>query len=294
MSKTAVVTGITGQQQSAVARAFHKRGWDVRGAARNSENTALGETRAGDLETGGGLAEAFDGADIVAFTLPQDHRGGVMPKMARNVATAAKAAGVGRVILNMAGTVDEASDRPLFRDMRAALDAFREGGVASTVLQPTVYMDNLLAPWSLPGIVDDGVLVYPAPQDAPISWLSHKTLGDFFVAGAEREETAGQAYRIGGPEALTGGDLVRILSERLGKAITYQRIPLEAFAAGLDNALGAPAGTRVASIYARLDHEPRAMDVGDEAARALGVTPEPFADFAARQDWRLPQHATET
>ena len=32
---------------------------------------------------------------------------------------------------------------------------------------------------------------------------------------------------------------------------------------------------------------PRAMDVGDGAARALGVTTERFAEFVARHDWRL-------
>ena len=178
--------------------------------------------------------------------------------------------------------------------MRAARGTIRDGDVASIVLQPTAYMDNLLAPWSLSGILNDGILAYPAPREAPISWLSHRTLGDFFVAAAKSEEAAGQTYRIGGPEALTGNDLVRILGERLGKTIAYHRIPLDAFAAGLDDVLGAPAGERVASLYARLDHEPRAMDSGHDAARVLGVTPEPFVDFVARQDWRLPGPADQT
>lgn len=293
MSRIVAIPGIAGQQQGAVARTFKARGWEVRGVTRTPRQTEFGETHHGDLETGARLAESFEGAQVVAFTLPQDHRDGMMVQMARCVAGAAKAAGVRRVILNLAGSVDENSDLALFTDMRAARDVICDARVESTVLQPTIYMDNLLAPWSLPGIVKDGVLAYPAPADAAISWLSHRTLGDFFVAAAEREDAGGEVYRIGGPEALTGNDLVNMLGERLGKPISYQRIPLDAFASGLNAAIGPPAGDRIASLYARLDAEPRAMDVGDMAVRALGVAPETFAQFVARQDWRLPESAAD-
>ncbi|MFN3592921.1 MAG: SDR family oxidoreductase, partial [Thermaurantiacus sp.] len=245
------------------------------------------ETRAASLETGEGLTGAFQGADVVAFTLPQDHRDGAMSRMARNVGFAAETAGVGRIVLNLAGTLDESSDLPLFREMRAARDAIEGSGVPSVVLSPTVYMDNLLAPWSLPGIVRDGVLAYPAPPEAPISWLSHKTLADCFVAAAERDEAVGQVFRIGGPEALTGHEVARLLGDRLARSVTYQRIALPGFAAGLNDAFGPPAGDRIASLYALLDEAPRAMKVGDEAAGVLGVTPERFEDFVGRHAWTL-------
>ncbi|MFN3641881.1 MAG: SDR family oxidoreductase [Gemmobacter sp.] len=287
MSRTAVVTGISGQQQGAVARAFRNLGWQVRGIARGVGTDNAGETCVANLDTGEGLGDAFKGAAVVAFTLPQDHRDGAMSRMAHNVGLAARAAGVRRLVLNLAGTIDETSDLPLFREMRAARDAIQGCGVPSVVLSPTVYMDNLLAPWSLPGIVGDGVLAYPAPPDAPISWLSHKTLADFMVAAAERDEAAGQSIRVGGPAALTGHDLARVLGERLARSVTYRRIPLVGFAAGLNDAFGPPAGDRIASLYALLDEEPRAMEVTADADRVLGVRPERFEDFIARHDWTL-------
>lgn len=207
--------------------------------------------------------------------------------MARNVGLAAEAEGVGRIVLNLAGTLDETSDQPLFRELRAARDAILGSGVPGTVLSPTVYMDNLLAPWSLPGIVRDGVLAYPAPPDAPIAWLSHRTLAEFVVAAAQRGAAAEKVFRIGGPQALTGEDIARLLGQRLGRSIRYQRIPLVGFAAGLNKAFGPPAGDRIASLYALLDEEPRAMDVSDEAAGILGVTPERFENFVARHPWTL-------
>ncbi|MFN3613226.1 MAG: SDR family oxidoreductase [Rubrimonas sp.] len=288
MCRTVVVTGIAGQQQGAAARAFHAGGWRVRGIARSGTAGDGDETRAANLETGEGLTDAFKGAEVVAFTLPQDHRDGAMSRMARNVGLAAETAGVRRLVLNLAGTLDETSDLPLFREMRAARDAIQGRTVPSTVLSPTVYMDNLLAPWSLPGIVRDGVLAYPAPPDAPISWLSHKTLADFMVAAAERDDAVGKMFRIGGPQALTGHEIARLLGERLARSVTYQRIQLAGFAAGLNEAFGPPAGDRIASLYSLLDEHPRAMAVGDEPARALGVKPERFEDFVAGHAWTLP------
>jgi uncharacterized protein YbjT (DUF2867 family) len=200
---------------------------------------------------------------------------------------AAARAGVGRLALNTAGTVAEEADGPLFADMRAARDAVREGGAPFVLLQPTVFMDNLLAPWSLPGIVEHGVLAYPAPETASISWLSHRSLADFVFAAATHPEAAGRDLRIGGPEALVGEALCTQLAKHLGRPIHYQRIPLDGFAAGLDQAFGPPAGQRIASLYARLDREPDAMAIDPAASAFLGVTPESFAAFTARSRWEL-------
>lgn len=242
-----------------------------------------------DLDTGAGLEAAMAGADAAILTLPQDHRTGAMPRIAENVAKAAAKVGVGRLILNTAGTIDEVSTAPLFADMRAARDAVREAGAPFVVLQPTVFMDNLRAPWSLPGIVEHGVLAYPAPENARISWLSHSSLADFVFAAATHGDAAGRDLRIGGPEALLAGDLSTRLGKRMGHPIQYQRIPLDGFAAGLDQAFGPPAGQRIASLYARLEQEQNAMAVELASTAFLGVMPETFAAFVSRHHWSIPK-----
>lgn len=286
MTGTVTIVAVTSAQQAAVAARFAAAGWTVRGTSRTARPGPAGDTVVADPESGAGLAVAMAGADVVAMTLPQDHRAGAMPQFARNVAQAALAAGVGRLVVNLAGTIAEAADEPLFRDMRAARDAVRDSGVPFVVLQPTIFMDNLQAPWSLPGIAGAGVLAYPAPAEARISWLSHRTLADFVFAAAVHPDAAGRELRIGGPEALTGEALCAALGAAVGRPVAYQRIPLAAFAAGLDEAFGAPAGQRIASLYARLDAEPGAMAVDGESARLLGVSPESFEAFVARHNWR--------
>lgn len=159
----------------------------------------------------------------------------------------------------------------------------------SVILQPTVFMDNLRAPWSLPGIVGEGVLAYPAPEDARISWLSHKSLADFVVAAAALRDDASYDLRIGGPEALTGIELAAILSEALARPITYARIPLDAFAAGMNRAIGAPAGDRLASFYRGVEARPDWLAVGSAEQFPLHVEPESVAQFVARHDWLPPE-----
>lgn len=289
MSGTVTIIAITGAQQNAIATAFAEAGWAVRGTSRTASATSHGPAVIADPDSGSGLAAALDGSDVAVLTLPQDHRSGAMPRIAENVAKAAAAAGVQRLVLNTAGTIAEDGIEPLAIDMRAARDAVKSGAVPSTILQPTVFMDNLLAPWSLPGITGQGLLAYPAPETAPISWISHRSLAAYVYAAATQPDAVGRDLRIGGPEALGGAELCERLGQRLGRPITYQRIPLDGFAAGLDHAFGPPAGQRIASIYARLDADAAAMAVDPASTSFLGVAPESFASFAARHDWSPPR-----
>jgi uncharacterized protein YbjT (DUF2867 family) len=274
--KKVVVTGIGGLQQTAIAAAFRAAGWTVGGTSRTA---GVGVVVA-DLESGAGLTEAFQGADVVAFTLPQDHREGVTLRMAKAVVQAASRAGVGRIVLNTAARIDEASPLGVFAAMRAARDVITAGPVPAVVLQPIVYMDNLLAPWSLPGILA-GTLAYPAPEDARIAWLSHRSLADAVVAAATLD-VAGQGFAIGGAAALSGADLTATLARHLGHPVGYFRIPLADFAAGLNQTFGAPAGDRIAELYSLLEAHPGAMADGAEGMARLGVVPETFDAFVAR------------
>lgn len=280
MAGLAVVTGVNGAQQAAVAQAFADSGWTVRGTARAPDGKAGFEVRPADLHDASALRAAFDGADVVAFTLPQIHTPGAMTAMTEAVAEAAAAAGVARLIVNLGGTMHEDGDDSFSMDLKAARAAALASAAPATVLQPTVFMDNLLAPWIAPAIVGEGVLAYPAPVAARISWLSHRSLGAMVVATAAQPDLAGRELRIGGPEALTGDELAAILAAHLRRPVAYQRLPLAHFAAGIDQAFGPPAGERLASIYARLDVEPDAMAVAADGE--LGVRAETFAAFVER------------
>jgi uncharacterized protein YbjT (DUF2867 family) len=83
------------------------------------------------------------------------------------------------------------------------------------VLRPTVYLGNLLAPWSVEGL-RTGVLSYPAPAEAAMSWMSHQSLGDW-VAAVARAGLRKTDIRIGGPQALDGAGLAAAFAKALGR-----------------------------------------------------------------------------
>ncbi len=117
MTGTILIPSITGAQQAAIAEGFRTASWRVRGTSRRA-----GADHVADPESGEGPADAIAGCDAVAMTLVQDHRDGAMPRIVERVANAAREAGVRRLVLNTAASIDEGSDDALFRDMRAARD----------------------------------------------------------------------------------------------------------------------------------------------------------------------------
>lgn len=271
------IPAASGAQSQAIAAAFEAAGWEVRGTRRDPQARFPA-----DLETGEGLDRAFAGADAVVLTLPQDHRPGAMARIASKVAREAARASVARVVLNVAARIAEGSEAGVFQAFRAARAAVTDGDVPSVVVQPAVYMDNLLAPWSLPAIAA-GALAYPAAPDARVAWLSHRTLAEA-VIGAATADVVGQDIAIGGAP-LSGGEMAATLGARLGHPVAYAPIPLDGFAAGLNASFGPPAGDRIAEGYAYLASHPRAMEDGIEGLARLGVTPESFEDFVARSRW---------
>lgn len=190
------------------------------------------------------------------FTSALDYRTGARERMAKAVVAAAERAGAGRLVLKHSG-------------VSAVLRRVREivlgGRTPAVILQPTVYMDNLRAPWALPGIVRDGVFAYPIPPDLRVSWISHQTLGEY---AATADGVTGRVFNIGGPTALTGVEVAALLSARAGRPVRFLTIPLNEFAAGLNAAFGPPAGDDIADLY-RFAAEHQDALVSESAAAAV-------------------------
>lgn len=94
-------------------------------------------------------------------------------------------------------------------------------------------MDNLASPWAAPSIVHQNTLAYPLPEAQKISWISWDDMAACVVAALKHPEYAGQSFRVGGSQTLTGRQLAEIFSIHLGNPISYYPVPLDDFAAGL-------------------------------------------------------------
>jgi uncharacterized protein YbjT (DUF2867 family) len=283
----AVITSAAGAQGSAIGRAFEEAGYRVVRLVRAArpDNPGLVAVSMDDPDA---LARALDGADVLAFTSPIDHRPGARERLAETMARAAQRAAVGRIVVNTAAAVPDGLHRPVSDTLRTVKAAFTDSAVPTAVVEPTCYMENLSAPWAAPAIVE-GVLAYPAPRHARIAWISHATLGAFAVAAAGRAIPGGRCFEIGGPEALTGDAVAERLGRAIGRPVRYEELPLATFAAAINAANGAPAGDDIADYYRHLAANPDALARDGATATELGVTAEPMAQWAARQDWPAPR-----
>ena len=261
----AFIPAITGAQSQAIAEALRSAGWDVEGSSRTDE---------------GDPYKRAANADLLVMTVPQDHRPGVMSAFVDEWTKAAIEGEIGRVLLNVGGTPGPAEAHPFFAELHAMEHRVAGSGLPYVILRPTVYLDNLAAPWAADGLAA-GTIAYPAAPDAEVSWMSHRTLGAWVVAVASGAAD-GETLSIGGSKALTGAALAQEIGAGMGRALTYQPIPPEGFAQGMNAVMGAPAGDRLASIYSWLESHPFSMRVDGAEAKRLGVPLETAREFAAR------------
>lgn len=261
----AFIPAITGHQSGAIAHALREAGWDVSGSSRSDPNDPR---------------EAAAGAQLLVLTIPQDHRPGAMTGFVDYWVEAAQSRSVERIVLNLGGTPGPAEEHPFFADLHDARDRVAQSGLPFVVLQPTVYLDNLAAPWARDALAA-GTIAYPAAPDAPVSWLSHRTLGAWVVAVADGRAD-GRTVAIGGPQALTGADLAREIGRGLGRDLRYVAVAPGDFANAMNALLGEPAGGRLAAIYEWHARMPDSMKVDPALARDYQVELESAASFATR------------
>lgn len=297
-SPIAVVTSASGLQGGSIIRRLVEAGYLVRGLTRNkaqiAQIKALGALPVVvDFTDLTRLVQVCDQAEVVVFTAPIDHRPAVREQLAEKVAKAAQQAQVNRIVFNSAADIFEDYARPVSQVLKALRGRLQASDISVVTLQPTVYMDNLAAPWMAPSIVNEGVFAYPIEPNWPISWISHRTLADFVLAAARYEGVDHQMFRIGGDEALTADAIASILSTSLGRSVRHIPIALSDFATGLNQVYGAPTGDDISDFYRYLENHPRALVRDGSAAKVLGVTPESFSEWADRQNWAQLGHASK-
>jgi uncharacterized protein YbjT (DUF2867 family) len=287
-----LVYGATGGQGSAIVRAALAVGATVRVLLRRGVVNPFGDLvdiARGDLADPARLRLANFGIDKVVLTLPQIADRAMVTRLGRNAIDAAKAAGVKLLVLNTSGPVPPTPVDVAAIDARIEIEAYlRASEIPSIILRPPLYMGNLIAPWSAAAIVHRGLLAYPLPADFPVSWISWEDLAAFAVEALKRPHLADRAFDIGGPEALTGAEMVEALSAAVGGPVAHIPMPLAAFAAALNAALGAPMGDEIAAFYAWLQKQaisPLAIDP-ESALSELPIKPTRLVEWAKAQDWQ--------
>lgn len=289
--KRFLVIGANGFQGGAVARLLAASGHEVRGLVRDSEKSAGAEhgwtPYQGDLGSAEDMRGAHEGVTHVVVTMPLVYDAETVLGYARNVAEAAREAGVRRLVYNVNTPFPEGkTERPGFETRRLAEQVFFDSGVPTVSVRPPVYLNNLFSPWNGPALVGEGVLAYPLPAGQRVAWMSHEDLAQVLVAATEADGLVGKAVDVGGAELLTGPQLAAAFADALGREVRYVPLAVEDFEAGLGQLLGAEAAAGVSGIYHHVASGDERLLAADPATTEslFGVK------LTAAKEWIKAQH----
>jgi nucleoside-diphosphate-sugar epimerase len=203
--------------------------------------------------------------------------------MGDNAARAAEAAGIRQLVVNAGGPLPPEPIGVPFLDAR--LRAAAADVPLVTVLQPTTYLENLSSVWSAQRVVVDGVIGYPLPADAPVTWVSLKDVAIAVERALDRSVTGW--FALPG-EPRTGYELARSVGEGIGRRLRWQTISPEVFGDALRPHLGDHAADGTAAVYRMLAEMPPAPPADSTLAReALDWAPRDPATWAREVAWPL-------
>jgi uncharacterized protein YbjT (DUF2867 family) len=206
----------------------------------------------------------------------------------RNAIDAAKAAGVKLLVFNTSCPVPPSLTSAANIEARRTVEAYlAASGLASIVLRPTLYLDNIAASWSAAVIMAHGLFMQPLPADFLASRLSCSDLAAYVAQALQRPHLAGQAFDLGGAEVLSCSDIASRLSAIVGRKVMPHQLPLPDFAASLNAILGSGVGDGIAAYYAWCQEQPSSPLVPDMTAalKAFPLRPTTFNAWAQAQNW---------
>ncbi|MBA2678757.1 MAG: NmrA family NAD(P)-binding protein [Ktedonobacteraceae bacterium] len=291
-TKSIAVFGATGAQGGPVAHALLDAGRPVRAIARTEAHLQPLAERgaqvfATDLTDTEALKRALDGVAGAFVQLPFIPVVEVLEAQARSIKNALVATNVPLVVFTTSGPVPtDPTGVASFDSKMVAERILRTADVPLIILQPVLYLGNLSAPFSAPGVVEANELRYPLPAEERRPWISVEDQAQLAITALERPDLAGRTYRIG--EQLTGRELAEGLSAGLGRTIRYVPLDPEAFGASIVPFLGEQAGEALTHDYRLLGSSVSPLNLETETEtvrRELGIPATPLSVWARNQPW---------
>ncbi len=231
-NRTILITGVTGKQGGAVARALAGAGFNLRGLTRKPDSepaAALAhqgiEIIKGDLDDEASLRRALAGAWGV-FGVQNAGEAGVEREEAqgKRLATLAREAGVEHYVYTSVGSAHKQTGVPHFDNKWRIEETVRGLRFPShVILRPVFFMENLLAPFSLQG----STLAWALGPATKLQMIAVDDIG-WFGACAFTDAAAlnGREIDLAG-DVRTMAESAEILTKTLGRPIAFAQTPIE-------------------------------------------------------------------
>jgi NAD(P)H dehydrogenase (quinone) len=215
-----LVTGAAGKTGMAVIAALAARGAAARALVhrpdRSAEVAAQGarEVAVGVFEDSTALAAAAEGASAIYHICPN-----VSPheiSYAHAVIAAGKAVGVPRFVYHSVLHPQIEAMPHHWAKLRVE-EMLLASGLAVTILQPTAYMQNILAGWR--SIIEDGLFRVPYPVGTRISLVDLRDVAEAAARVLTEDGHIGATYELVGTPALSQSEVAKTLSVAVGRPV---------------------------------------------------------------------------
>ena len=238
-----LVVGATGMVGSEICRRLAAEGKPVRALVRATSDPAKVETLKGygaEIVEGNvcdpaSLEAACQGVHAVIATvsaMPFCYQPGendvqtVDTEGVINLVDAARAAGVEHFVYT-SFTPD--NDFPLRNAKRAVERHLQESRLTYTVLRPSYFMEVWLSPAVGFDYPNAYARIYGSGEN-PLSLISFPDVAQFAVASLDNPAARNATLEIGGPEALSQLQVVKIFEEASGRTFEVEHVPEQALA----------------------------------------------------------------
>lgn len=256
-----LVFGATGSQQFNVIGEAKKKDAEVI-AATSSEKSFEKLAQAGATPVLANLADAdkineiTKGIDAIAYMIPVS-----LPnpfdglEYSKNVINAAKANGVKKIVWNTSGWIEAQKIGSPVDDVKLDVqDYLKNSGLDYVIIEPTIYMENMMGAFCAPFIKNEKKLAYPTPEAMPIGWIASRDVSAFVVEAIYNEDLKADSFKVSGLENLKGDELASKFSEGVGEEIVYYAQKPQEFGDILKPFVGEAGANSVAAFYEMLQN----------------------------------------
>lgn len=256
-----LVFGATGSQQFNVIGEAKKKGAEVI-AATSSATSFEKLEQAGatavlaNLSDADRMLEITKGIDAIAFMIPVS-----LPnpfdglQYSKNVIDAAKANGVNKIVWNTSGWLESQKIGSPVDDIKLDVKEYLSASELDyVIIEPTIYMENMMGPFCAPFITNEKKLAYPTPEAMPIGWIASRDVSAFVVEAIYNPDLKADAFKVSGLENLKGNDLAEKFSKAVGEEIVYYPQKPKEFGDILKPFVGEAGANSVAAYYESLQN----------------------------------------
>ncbi len=273
-----VVTGATGNVGRSLVQALAAAGEEVTAVSRGVLDTSVPagvRHRRADLTAVDSLRPVLDGADALFL---HDGGGSARAFSARDILDAARAGGVGRVVLLSSQGVGTRPQSPSHgRVGRSREDAVRRSGMEWTILRPGGFHSNTYA-WA-ESVRTRRTVAAPFGEVA-LPTVDPADIAEVAAAALREDGHVGNTYVLTGPTATTPRAQAQAIGDALGEPIRFVEMTRDEARAQMSRFMPEPVVQTTLAILG--EPTPAERRISPDAEGVLGRAPRTFADWARR------------